>query len=76
MNKKTIRTKKERKKKTEDEKKEEMNRKIEGSATPHSLHRINSYLTEYETSRGEIIAADGDRSPHEVGGRGEPVWGC
>ena len=59
-----MRTKKE---KIEEEKKEEMKRKIQGFVTPHSLHRINSYVTEYETSRGVIIAADGDR--------GQPVWG-
>jgi len=68
-----MRTKKERK--TEDEKKEEMKRKIQGFVTPHFLHRINSYFTEYETSRGVIIAADGDRSRHDVGVGGEPVWG-
>jgi hypothetical protein len=68
-----MRTKKE--KKTEDEKKEEMKRKIQGFVTPHYLHRINSCLTEYETSRGVITAADGDRSRHAVGDRGEPLWG-
>jgi hypothetical protein len=57
--------------KTEEEKK----RKIQGFVTPHSLRRINSYLTEYETSRGVIIAADGDRKRHAVGDKGEPVWG-
>jgi hypothetical protein len=64
-----------KKEKTEGEKKEEIERKIQGFVTPHSVRTINSYLTEYETSRDVIIAADGDRSRHEVGDRGQPVWG-
>jgi hypothetical protein len=66
-----MRTKKE---KTEDEEKEEM-KKIQGFVAPHSVYRINPCLTEYETSRGVIIAADGDRSRNEVADRGEPVCG-
>jgi hypothetical protein len=62
-------------KKTEDEEKEEMKRKIQGFVTAHSLQRINPCLTEYETSRGVIIAGDGDRSRHEVGDRGRACLG-